>query len=456
MSDGDSRLLREPRGLPAVSAVLARERVGEMTRTHGAAIVTRAVRELIDEARDAILAHGSAAPIDDDAVAERARSIARSSLVPVLNATGVIVHTNLGRVPLAQAALESAMRVGEGYSTLEYDLAFGRRGHRHVHVRDALRSLTGAEDALVVNNNAAATLLALATLAGGRSAIVSRGELVEIGGGFRIPDVIARSGARLVEVGTTNRTHLGDYESAIDDQAAVLLKVHRSNFDMTGFVAEVPVRALADLARARGLVLVHDAGSGCMPAIAAAVGEPSIAELVSAGADVVCFSGDKLLGGPQAGILVGRREAIDRMRAAPLYRALRPDKLTLAALGATLALWRDDPETLPIVRMLRVSAAELAKRSARLIANVAAHGATIELVDAKGRIGGGAAPSVELSSTAIRVRGVKGDAVARRLREGDPPVIARVEDDAVWLDLRCVDPIHDDALGLALGAALSP
>lgn len=435
--------------------MLARPRVAELASRHGLAIVTRAVREQVEHARSEIVRSGAAVAVTDDAIAARAQALVRGSLVRVLNATGVIVHTNLGRIPLAREAMQAAERAATDYVTLEYDLDEGHRGQRHVHVRDALVELTGAEDAMVVNNNAAAFLLALAACAAGRSAIVSRGELVEIGGGFRIPDVVGQSGATLVEVGTTNRTHASDYESAIDERTAVLLKVHRSNFEMKGFVAEVSVAELARIARARGLPLIYDAGSGCMPAIADLVGEPSVADQVATGADLVCFSGDKLLGGPQAGIAVGRRELIEKMRRAPLYRALRPDKITLAALGATLTLWRDRPEALPIVRMLRTSSAELDARAHAVIAGIDAHGATIEIVDAIGRIGGGAAPSVELASRAIRVTGPSAAALAVRLRAGNPTVIARIEDDAVWLDLRCVPPDEDHALARALTAALA-
>ncbi len=447
--------LRELRSLPAVSAVLARPRVIEIAEKHGTAIVTRAVRDEIEHARDEIGRSGSALAITDEAIVSRVEALCRESLTRVLNATGVVVHTNLGRIPLARAAMEAAERAATDYATLEYDLDAGHRGQRHVHARDLLVSLTGAEDAVVVNNNAAAVLLALAACAAGRSAIVSRGELVEIGGGFRIPDVVGQSGTQLVEVGTTNRTHLRDYEAAIDERTAVLLKVHRSNFEITGFVAEVEVASLATLAHARGLALIYDAGSGCMPAIADIVREPSVRDCVAAGADVVCFSGDKLLGGPQAGIAVGKRELIERMRRAPLYRALRPDKLTLAALTATLGLWRDRPDELPIVRMLRTSVDALDRRSLDVIARVDGSGATLEVADAIGRVGGGAAPSVELASRAIRVAGVSADPLAARLRRGEPKVIARIEGDAVWLDLRCVPPEDDDALARALTAALA-
>ena len=439
------------RELPSVSSVLSRPSVVSLIEAYGIARVTRAVREVIEAARNEIRRSGSST-ITDEVVATRVRALARESLVGVINATGVIVHTNLGRVPLARAALDAIDRVASDYSTLEYDLDEGQRGHRHVHVRDVLIELTGAEDALVVNNNAAAMLLALAATASGRHAIVSRGELVEIGGGFRIPDVVSQSGARLLEVGTTNRTHAADYERAIDASAAVLLKVHRSNFEITGFVAEVELPALAAIAHAKGLTLVDDAGSGCMDAIAALVREKSVREHVAMGADVVCFSGDKLLGGPQAGIVVGRRAPIEAMRRHPLYRALRPDKLTLAALGATLALWRDRPDALPIVSMLRTSTETLEARSRAVIEKVG--DARLSIAPSIGRIGGGAAPSVELPSIAIRIAGSGADALAAALRRGEPAIVSRIEDDAVWIDLRCVAPERDAELAHALGLAL--
>ncbi len=312
----------------------------------------------------------------------------------MINATGVLVHTNLGRVPLAREALDAVEAVAAGYSTLEYDTAAGRRGHRDKHVTDLCRALTGAEDALVVNNNAAALLLALGTSAGGREAIVSRGELVEIGGGFRIPEVVQQSGARLREVGTTNRTRIADYEAAIGDDTALLLKVHRSNFAIVGFTCDVDVASLAALAHGRGLPLVYDAGSGAMPAVSDLVGEPAVADHVAAGADLVTFSGDKLLGGPQAGIVVGRRAMVERLRRAPLYRALRPDKMTLAALHATLRLWRDAPEKLPLVQMLRATVAEIEARCRGVVDRVTTPAQTtaeLDVVSTSARVGGGAA-----------------------------------------------------------------
>lgn len=450
MKQRDEVRLREARQLPAVSTALAWPEVVAITAELGIATATRAVRDVIDAARNEIVRSGGCDAISPDAIVTRARFLRSESLTRVLNATGVVVHTNLGRIPLARAAMDAAERAATDYSTLEYDLTEGRRGHRHVHVRDLLVELTGAEDAVVVNNNAAALLLALAACASGRSAIVSRGELVEIGGGFRVPDVVAQSGAKLVEVGTTNRTHLGDYERAIDADTRVLLKVHRSNFEITGFVAEVDVAALAAIAHARALALIYDAGSGCMPAISQIVREPSVREHVAAGADIVCFSGDKLLGGPQAGIAVGKRELIEKMRKTPLYRALRPDKITLAALSATLLLWRDDPSALPIVRMLTTTPEALRERSKRVMESVGA--GAIEIVDAIGRIGGGAAPSVELASCALKITGVSAEQLATKLRTSK--VIARIEDDAVWIDLRCVPASEDETLAAALTAAL--
>lgn len=443
----------ELRSLPAVGALLSRPSVGLLIATHGHAAVAQAAREAVARAREE-LQQGRSAIVSEAAIAARARALTSGLLRPVINATGIVVHTNLGRVPLAPEALASMERIGRGYSTLEYDLDEGRRGHRHVHVSELLSTLTGAEDALVVNNNAAAMLLALGTLATGREAIVSRGELVEIGGGFRIPDVVTQSGARLREVGTTNRTHLRDYEAAIGEGTALLLKVHRSNFEIVGFTAEVDVGPLAELAHARGLFLVHDAGSGCMPAVAPFVREPSVADHVAAGADLVTFSGDKLLGGPQAGIVVGRRELIERLRRAPLYRALRPDKLTLAALMATLVLWRDRPDAIPLVRMVSEPASELEGRCRRVLERVGARSGTLEVAATIARVGGGAAPSVELESRAIRVRDVDALRLAALLRAGDPPVVARIEDGALWLDLRCVAVDEEAVLGEALRAAL--
>jgi L-seryl-tRNA(Ser) seleniumtransferase len=442
----------EPRlnALPAVSAVLGRPRVAALAAAHGHAAVTGAVRAVLADARAAILTGGEGAVSDDDVAGRVARGQA-GTLRPVLNATGVIVHTNLGRAPLAPQAIAAMAEVAAGYSTLEYDLEKGTRGERSVHATELLRELTGAEDALVVNNNAAAVMLVLAALAVGREVVVSRGELVEIGGGFRIPDVLRQSGARLVEVGTTNRTHPADYANAIGEDTALLMKVHRSNFSIVGFTREVALAELAAIGRARGVPVVYDAGSGAMLDIDAE--EPSVRSFVAAGADVVTFSGDKLLGGPQAGVIVGTRALVERMRRHPLMRALRPDKTCLAALAATLRLWRDAPAEIPVVRMMHATVLGLEARAAALAAAVGARGIATDVVPSVSRVGGGAAPMRELASRAVRVRTADADALCAALRAGSPPVVARIDEGAVFLDLRTVGAEDDGRLAAALVAA---
>jgi L-seryl-tRNA(Ser) seleniumtransferase len=458
MTDADRK--RELQALPAVGAVIERPAVKEAIREHGRAPALRAVREAIADARERVLA-GETAQVTDSDVAARARRIARGTLAPVLNATGILVHTNLGRAPLAATALDAVRDVAAGYSTLEYDLDEGARGERHAHARDLLVDLTGAEDGLVVNNNAAAVLLALACLAAGREVVVSRGELVEIGGGFRIPEVLAQSGARLVEVGTTNRTHLRDYEQALGSdtalglpsasRVALLLKVHRSNFAMVGFTAEVGVRELAALGRARGVLTVCDAGSGCLTADLAGKDEPTVRELVEGGADLVTFSGDKLLGGPQAGIVVGRARHVELLRRHPLMRALRPDKLCLAALLATLRLWRDDPASVPLMQLASIPAAELEQRCTRLAAAI---GPSAQAVRTVARIGGGAAPLREIPSWGIALDIDDPDTFSARLRDGDPAIVGRIEAGALILDLRCVPAREDERIARAVSVAI--
>jgi L-seryl-tRNA(Ser) seleniumtransferase len=339
----------------------------------------------------------------------------------------VIVHTNLGRAPLAGPAIDAAREVGRGYSNLEYDLGEGSRGSRQDHVAPLLRRLTGAEAALVVNNNAAAVLLALAALAEGREVIVSRGELIEIGDGFRIPEVLARSGARLREVGTTNRTRAGDYEAAIAPETALLLRVHQSNFRVVGFAERPPLRALADVARRHRLPLLDDLGSG---SLLPREDEPSARESLASGADLVCFSGDKLLGGPQAGIVLGRGDLVERLRRHPLQRALRADKLTLAALEATLQLYLDPERArreVPVLRMLQEPVDAVRARAARLADAVRG-----EVEETVGRVGGGALPLAELPSFACAVE----EELAAPLRESEPPVIGIVRDGRLLLDCR--------------------
>jgi L-seryl-tRNA(Ser) seleniumtransferase len=371
---------------------------------------------------------------DETDLVERARARLRPSLRRVLNATGVVVHTNLGRAPLAQAARAAVARAAHGYSNLELDLASGARGARHAHVERLLRELTGAEAALAVNNCAAAVLLAAAALAGGgREIVVSRGQLIEIGGGFRIPEVVAQAGAKLVEVGTTNRTRVQDYAAALGEHTGAILRAHPSNFRTLGFVEEVAVEALCGLAAP----VIDDVGSGVLADdLELLAGEPPVRRSVRAGAALVCFSGDKLLGGPQAGLIVGTHEAVAACRRHPLARAVRIDKLSLAALEATLALYRD-PELarreLPVLAMLQADAAVLRARAERL---AEATGGTV--VDSTAKVGGGALPLLELPGPAVALAPdpAGADALAAALRAGDPPLVGRIADGRVLLDPR--------------------
>ena len=430
------------RDLPSVDRLLADEVLAAAPRP----LATTAARTAVEQARKTIQAGGEPGDLVEAARAELERLVS-PALRRVLNATGVIVHTNLGRAPLPPAALARAVDVGGSYSNLELDLASGSRGSRQDHVADALRRLTGAEAALVVNNNAAAVLLALAALADGREVVVSRGELVEIGDGFRIPDVLSRSGARMVEVGTTNRTRVVDYERAIGPDTALLLRVHQSNYRIVGFTESVPTRELAQISRRAGLWLVDDLGSGSL----ADVGdEPTAASSLAAGADLVCFSGDKLLGGPQAGIVVGRAELVERLRRHPLQRALRADKLTLAALEGTLAL-HQDPERaraqIPVLRMLDEPVEAVRERAERLAGLVGG-----EVEETVARVGGGALPLAELTSAACAIE----EALAAPLRLGDPPVLGIVRDGRLLLDARTLtDTEVDEAARAVLKARRS-
>ncbi len=356
------------RALPSVERLLQTEPLRSAAVNGPRALAVEAARRELERCRESVLA-GNGGPPDAEQIATRAAEsmerFARPSLGPVINATGVVVHTNLGRAPLAFEALEAIDSAASGYSNLEYDLSSGSRGSRQDHLAPLLRRLTGAEAAIVVNNNAAAMLLALAALAEGREVVVSRGELIEIGDGFRIPDVLARSGARLVEVGTTNRTRAGDYERAIGPETALLLRIHQSNFRVVGFAEQPRLDELAAVARRHRLPLLDDLGSGALVDIE---GEPTPAAALAAGADLVCFSGDKLLGGPQAGIVAGRADLVEKLRRHPLHRALRSDKLTLAALEGTLGLYLDRPDEIPVVRMLREPAEAVRGRAERLAA----------------------------------------------------------------------------------------
>jgi len=413
--------------------------VDELARTSDDPLAVDAARTVLARAREQIRA-GS----DPGDLGEQLRGELRAARAPrlrrVLNATGVIVHTNLGRAPLAAAALEQVADAARGYSNLEYDLAAGGRGSRQAHLADLLRRLTGAEAALVVNNNAAAVLLALAALAEGREVLVSRGELIEIGDGFRIPDVLARSGAHLREVGTTNRTRAADYEQAIGPETAVLLRVHQSNFRVVGFTELPRLEELAQVAQRHELVLVDDLGSGALVEVG---DEPTARASLAAGADLVCFSGDKLLGGPQAGVVVGRADLVERLRRHPLQRALRADKLTLAALEGTLRLALEAPHEVPVLRMLREPAESVRARAQRLAELV---GGDVE--ETVARAGGGSLPLAELPSFACAVE----EELAPRLRTGEPPVVGIVRDGRLLLDCRT---LRDDELDEIASAVVS-
>ena len=396
------------RALPSVNTLLESDTVRPLLASAPRELVVNAVRDAVAAARDAVDAPRDAGEWGTairDALAMRQRR----SLRPVINATGVILHTNLGRAPLAAAAVEAIRDVAGGYSNLEYDLDRGTRGSRYTHCVGLLRELTGAEDALVVNNGAAALVLALNTLAEGKPAIVSRGELVEIGGSFRIPDIMAKSGARLAEVGTTNRTHVADYERALTE-GGVIVKVHRSNFALQGFVADVSLAELAKLATPRDVPVIYDLGSGLLLSLErfGLTGEPVASDVIRDGATVVTMSGDKLLGGPQAGILLGRRAAIERIRTNPLTRALRVDKLTLAALEPTLALYRDPERAfreIPTLAMISLDADELRARARSIANRLSTQGIGCEVVETDASVGGGSFPTAHIPSVAIALSG---------------------------------------------------
>ena len=450
------------RNLPAVSDVLAQPAVAALLADgYRQEIVTAAVRERIAGAR-AVVGVGAPPPNAEQVALDVAAEARRGEAdwpAPVLNATGVILHTNLGRAPLSAESIRAAGAASEGYSTLELDLDDGKRGSRHGAVARLLRQLTGAEDAVAVNNNAGAVLLGLAAVAAGREVVVSRGEASEIGGGFRIPDVLAQSGARLVEVGTVNRTYAADYERAVTERTAALLIVHRSNFQVTGFTHEAALADVAAVGRARGVPVLHDLGSGALLDTAQfGIGHETMPqESLNAGADLVFFSGDKLLGGPQAGLAAGGSGLVAALRAHPLARALRADKLTLAALHRTLLHYvrGEAQERIPVWRMIAATPDELDAR-AQAVAGRAGPSATV--VDGASRLGGGSLPTDELPSRLVSIEAspVGGpDELARRLRAGAPPVVARIEGDRVLLDPRTVPPERDAELGDAVAAALA-
>lgn len=463
------------RTLPAVDELLRDPQIQTHLRNFSKDLIVHCIRDVLEKKRKAILESGDeqqAAAVETHPVhilasVEKALADATTpSLQPVINATGVVLHTNLGRAPLAQEALENIEAIARNYSNLEFDLTTGERGSRAMHVEETLCRISGAESALIVNNNAGAVLLALNSLAEGREVIVSRGQLVEIGGSFRIPDVMKKSGAALVEVGTTNRTHLTDYEQAINERTALLLRVHPSNFRVLGFAAEVSLKELVALGQSKGLPVMEDLGSGCFVNLAeyGLTPEPTVQEAIEAGAAVVTFSGDKLLGGPQAGILVGKKKILDLLKKNPLNRALRIDKLTLAGLDPTLRFYLNQTQALskiPVLRMLTSPVEVLDKRAKGLRHKLEKELAAFCRVRVKAEtspVGGGAMPLQTLPTRVLALRPLRLSAAAleERLRKGRPPVLARVKEGEILLDLRTVSAAEEKALLQRLREVLRP
>ncbi|MGD2080573.1 MAG: L-seryl-tRNA(Sec) selenium transferase [Nitrospirota bacterium] len=453
------------RELPSVDEVLKSPEGEDWLARHPRRYVLEAVRAAIESRRKAI-AGGTEAEVSVASMAPEIElaleGLSRLSLRPVINATGIVIHTNLGRSALPESALENMVRVARGYSTLEYDVEKGRRGKRYSHIQRRLREITGAEDGIVVNNNASAVLLCLSALAGGREVIVSRGELVEIGGSFRVPEVMAQSGAILREVGATNKTHLRDYESALGDETALIMKVHQSNYRITGFAQDVPIEDLVGLGRQRGVPVMYDLGSGSIVDLArhGIPGEPPVRKVVESGADLVTFSGDKLLGGPQAGIIAGKKSAVQKLTGHPLLRAIRIDKLTLAAMEAVFAEYADEDralESIPTLRMLLEEPASVKKRAAKLASLLRkAAGAEIAVVEDRAFAGGGSLPEFSLTTYCVSVRSgtLSPNQIEARLRAGEPPVIARIREDALLLDVRTVDELELTLLASLVARAL--
>ena len=474
----------EFRKLPGVDSLLQRAEIAALAAEYGSEPVTAVARAELDAARDAILL-GQPAPAEEQWPERITRSVLAadaSSLRPVINATGVLIHTNLGRTPLSQAAQTAVIHLARGYSTLEYDLEAGQRGSRHAHPARLLCELTGAEDALVVNNNAAAVFLALTALCQGREVIVSRGELVEIGGGFRIPDVLRQSGAILVEVGTTNRTHPHDFANAINAQTAALMRIHASNFKQIGFVTKPELAQLVTLAHSHAAagqaeerpdasvdgdrrapsnrpLVIDDLGSGTLLDTArfGLAAEPMVQSSVQAGADIITFSGDKLLGGPQAGLIVGKNEYMARLRAHPLARALRVDKMTLAALDATLRAYRRGRATaeIPVWQMIEQSAEAVQQRARKFQTQLSVAGIDATIISGESTVGGGSLPGETLPTYLLAFDTPWPDAAAAALRQTDPPVICRIQNGLLLFDLRTVLPEQEQPLLEALSSQAS-
>ncbi len=486
------REFKELRKLPAVDKLLSVPEIAALAANYGGGPVAEATRAELDAARMAIHS-GMPAPTQGEwkeRITSRVLAASASSLRPVINATGVLIHTNLGRTPLSTAAQEAVVRIAKGYSNLEYDLEAGLRGSRHAHPARLLCELTGAEDALVVNNNAAAVFLVLTALCVGREVIVSRGELVEIGGGFRIPDVLRQSGATLVEVGTTNRTHAHDFSGAIGPRTAALMRIHASNFKQVGFVTKPELSELVEIAHTQGSasvggstgtvdaelegdphgagqssepgdrpLVIDDLGSGTLLDTAqfGLASEPMVQSSVRAGADVITFSGDKLLGGPQAGLIVGKAEAIARLRSHPLARALRVDKMTLAALDATLRAYRQGRagDEIPVWHMIAQTAETIQERARQFRRLLAAANFETELIPGQSTVGGGSLPGETLPTVLLALALPRPDSAAAALRRGDPPVICRIQNERLLVDMRTVLPEQEQALLQNISSCLS-
>ncbi|HZJ01799.1 MAG TPA: L-seryl-tRNA(Sec) selenium transferase [Gemmatimonadaceae bacterium] len=446
------------RAIPSVSSLLERPSVGLLMTSHPRSIVVDAVRKTVDDARQEPSLLG-----DEEWQARIERNLAlleQRSLRSVINATGVILHTNLGRAPLADAAIVAIREVAGGYTNLEFDLGSGSRGSRYVHCVSLLRELTGAEDAIVVNNCAAALVLSLSAIARGKQVIISRGELVEIGGSFRVPDIMARSGAELLEIGTTNRTHVDDYVRAISARSGAIAKIHRSNFSQSGFVADVDVRALAPIAAEHGLPIVHDLGSGLMIDLTrfGLTGEPTARAALDAGATLVLMSGDKLLGGPQAGIILGSRNAVARLRQDPFARAMRVDKVTIAALTATLELYRNPDEAvreIPALSMIAATAESIRERCDLIAGRLAGKGIDAQVRESIASVGAGAFPTDRIESFSVIIEGRDAMATQSKLRAAEIPVIGRIHDGEFGLDLRSVPQRFDEIMLESVSRALS-
>ena len=463
------------RKIPSVDDILSHPQIAQLMACHPRTVVVEGIRRGLSRLRDQLLKREDVPPVDDSFFSfehlyplfqREVDLLVQPRLCRVINATGVVIHTNLGRSPLHPSALQHLIDVARTYSNLEYNLHLGERGDRSSHVEEILCRLSGAESALVVNNCAGAVLLALNTMAEGKEAVVSRGELVEIGGAFRIPDVMKRSGAVLKEVGTTNRTHLRDYQRAIGPETTLLLKVHTSNFRVMGFTSDVSLDELVDLGKQHSLAVMIDLGSGCLVDLSryGLEKEPTVQESIKTGVDLVTFSGDKLLGGPQAGIILGKKRFLDSLKGNPLTRALRIDKLTLAALESTLLLYLDEEkvfEAVPTLRMLTLTPKQLSRRGRRLLrrwADLANKGVKLSLREDTSQVGGGALPLQELPTLVLAVKPfhLSVNDLETNLRMGEPPVISRISKDELILDMRTVFDEEIPLLATAVEKALNP